>query len=178
MYLAATGAMPPVTTPDISPNSATPAVASTAPPDATRPAESVEQNHNPNAEDIAKKDAASDRITVSDGGRILSKSGDRGKDAVTQAIEDSKYPDEIKKLMIKIRELQQQLRDKAKELQQVTADQQLPARQREMKVSAIRDAVGTIASAIRAATTTLNDTMTVMRMSSDDRKEIATLISA
>lgn len=176
MYLVSTGASPSVTTPDIAPNPATSAAASTDQPDATRPAESVD--HDPNAEGIAKKDADSDRITVSDGGRILSKSGDRGKDAVTRAIEDSKYPDEIKKLMIKIRELQQQLRDKAKELQEVTADQQLPARQREMKVSAIRDAVGTITSAIQAATTTLNDTMTVMRMSSDDRKEIATLISA
>lgn len=177
MYLTAAGAIPLATTPDVSLNPATPAVASTDQADATRPAESVNQQDNANAE-TAKKGTATDRITVSDGGRILSKPGKSGKDAVTQAIENSKYPDEIKKLMIKIRELQQQLRDKAKELQEVSADQQLPAHQREMKVSALRDAVGTITSAIQAATTTLNDTMTTMRMSSDDRKEIATLISA
>ncbi|XQU76642.1 hypothetical protein EPAKOI_004414 [Cupriavidus sp. H18C2] len=113
---------------------------------------------------------------MSHGGRVLSKTED--KDATTRAIEDSKYPDAIKKLMIKIRDLQQQLRDKAAELQEAAADQKLPARQREMKVDAIRSAVGTLSSAIQAATATLNDTMTAMRLSSDDRKQIATMISA
>lgn len=124
----------------------------------------------------ADKPEEQGRITVSHGGRILSKS-DSGKDPATQAIEDSKYPEEIKKLMIKIRELQAQLREKAAELRDAAGDQTTPPRQREMKITAIREAVTTITSAIRSTTTTLNDAMTVMRMSSDDRKQIATMIS-
>ncbi|MFP3756185.1 hypothetical protein SB751_20020 [Cupriavidus sp. SIMBA_020] len=120
---------------------------------------------------------ATDRITMSHGSRQLSKTADKDSDAVTQAIQDSKFPDEVKKLMIKIRELQTQLRDKAAELQKVVGDKTLSSRQREMKTAAIRDAVSTITSAIRAATATLNDTLTVMRASSDDRRAIATLLS-
>lgn len=123
------------------------------------------------------KPATSNRITMSHGGRILN-AADNGKDAATQAIENSKYPDEIKQLMIKIRELQAQLREKAAELQEVAADKTMAPRQREMKVTAIRETVATLTSTIQSTTATLNDAMTVMRMSSDDRKQIATMISA
>lgn len=174
MYLNALGAVPTAGTPDLSPKIA---AASTPQPDATPPAAGDPAPTGRQADGAGSQEAGTHRITMSHGGRILSKSADSGKDAVTQAIEDSKYPDEIKKLMIKIRELQQQLREKAAELQEAAADQSLPARQREAKVAAIRDAVGTITSAIQSATATLNDTMTVMRLSSDDRKAIATMIS-
>lgn len=117
------------------------------------------------------------RITMSHGGRLLAKTKDDGTDAVTRAIQDSKYPEEIKKLMIKIRELQAQLREKAAELQEVAADRKLAPRQREMKTAALRDAVGTITSAIRTATATLNDTLTVMRFSREDRDAIGVLLS-
>lgn len=117
------------------------------------------------------------RITMSHGGRVLAKTKDDGTDAVTRAIQDSKYPEEIKKLMIKIRELQAQLREKAAELQEVAADRTLAPRQREMKTAALRDAVGTISSAIRTATATLNDTLTVMRVSREDRDAIGVLLS-
>ncbi len=117
-------------------------------------------------------DDGRNRITVSHGGHLLAKTKDDGTDAVTRAIEDSKYPEQIKKLMIKIRELQARLREKAAELQEVAADQKLAPRQREMKMAALRDAVGTMTSAIRTATATLNDTLTVMRFSRQDRDAI------
>jgi hypothetical protein len=122
-------------------------------------------------------DDGRNRITVSHGGHLLAKTKDDGTDAVTRAIQDSKYPEQIKKLMIKIRELQAQLREKAAELQEVAADQKLAPRQREMKMAALRDAVGTMTSAIRTATATLNDTLTVMRFSRQDRDAIGVLLA-
>ncbi|MDT6963194.1 hypothetical protein QTN24_16980 [Cupriavidus sp. SZY C1] len=171
MYFGVVTTVSPLATTELPSNAASSSPVAQDRPEATRP----DENSFATKSDGTPK-SASDRITMSHGGRVLSKTED--KDATTRAIEDSKYPDAIKKLMIKIRDLQQQLRDKAAELQEAASDQKLPARQREMKVDAIRSAVGTLSSAIQAATATLNDTMTAMRLSSDDRKQIATMISA
>lgn len=119
----------------------------------------------------------SNRITLSFGGRTLSKSADGDSDAVVGAIKKSKYPDQVKDLMLKIRELQAELRKKAAELSEVAADQTLTPRQRELKTAALREAVSGITSALRTAMSTLNETMTELDFSSEDKRAIGVLLS-
>ncbi|MGO4302980.1 hypothetical protein [Cupriavidus sp. RAF12] len=164
--------------PGISSHAMPEAPAATAGTATTTPASSEQTDASEGAAAPTSARNQSNRITVSHGGRVLSRTADDGTDAATRAIRDSKYPEEIKKLMIKIRELQAQLREKAAELQDVVGDQKLPPRQREMKTAEIREAVSTISSAIRSTTATLNDALTVMQFSSDDRRTIAVMLSA
>lgn len=121
--------------------------------------------------------ASSNRITLSFGGRTLSKSADGDSDAVTSAIKKSKYPDEIKDLMLKIRELQAERRKKAAELSEVAADQTMTPRQRELKTAALREAVSGITSALRNAMSTLHETMTELDFSSEDKRAIGMMLS-
>jgi hypothetical protein len=76
-------------------------------------------------------------IRISAGGRSLASAAASRNKAANAAIENSNLPDQVKKLLVRIRELQEKLREKAEELARIAAQQNMDPRQRTMKVAAL-----------------------------------------
>lgn len=79
----------------------------------------------------AAEGASGNNVTVSATGQILVRTAGGTKKTDTNAvIEKSNLPDEIKKLVIKIREMQAELRQKAEEMSKINSDVKQNPKQR------------------------------------------------
>lgn len=127
----------------------------------------------------AAEGASGNNVTVSATGQILVRTAGGTKKTDTNAvIEKSNLPDEIKKLVIKIREMQAELRQKAEEMSKINSDVKQNPKQRMAEVQGLRQQIDALTSSINSAVATLNQTMTSMRMTKDDRTIVAAFLTA
>lgn len=108
-------------------------------------------------------------------GSALASGHAAGKSATRDSdIDDSSLPDNVKKLVKRLRELREKLEQKVRELQELSDSTTGNAEQRRMRIEALRAEVGALTAAMNSVSADL--AQATRKFSSDEKAVVAGLI--
>jgi len=122
---------------------------------------------------VTAQPSADVRISMS-GSALASGRGADKAAARDSDIENSKLPDNVKKLVKRLRELREKLEQKAQELQELSNSTTGNAEQRRMRIEALRAEVGALTSAMNSVSADL--AQATRKFNSDEKAALAGLI--
>lgn len=114
-------------------------------------------------------------VRISMSGSALASGHAAGKSATRDSdIDDSSLPDNVKKLVKRLRELREKLEQKVRELQELSDSTTGNAEQRRMRIEALRAEVGALTAAMNSVSADL--AQATRKFSSDEKAVVAGLI--
>lgn len=114
---------------------------------------------------------ASIRVTLSAMGQARS-----AEDKGNRDIEQSDLPGQIKQLLIRMRELRQQIEQTQRELLELLGSTDLRSIETQAKADALRAELNTLSSALQQLSTTLLETMAQAGLTKEQEQQVASLI--